>query len=125
MRREEGNSIALLYHATGTGKTVTAVADAKAVGKKTLFLAHRNELITQAYDTFTEMWPEADVNMYATEIKANYGDVVCGSIQSVNANIDQFKPEDFGYIIIDEAHHSAADSYHIRKFLVTLNLNSL
>ena len=26
--REEGNSIALLYHATGTGKTVTAVADA-------------------------------------------------------------------------------------------------
>lgn len=107
--REEGNSIALLYHATGTGKTVTA--DAKAVGKKTLFLAHRNELITQAYDTFTEMWPDADVNMYAAETKESYGDVVCGSIQSVNANIEQFKPEDFGYIIIDEAHHSAADSY--------------
>jgi len=44
--REEGNSIALLYHATGTGKTVTAVADAKEVGKKTLFLAHRKELIS-------------------------------------------------------------------------------
>lgn len=109
--REEGNSIALLYHATGTGKTVTAAADAKAVGKKTLFLAHRNELISQAYDTFTEMWPEADVNMYAAESKANYGDVICGSIQSVNANLDRFNPDDFGYIIIDEAHHSAADSY--------------
>lgn len=109
--REEGNSIALLYHATGTGKTVTAVADAKAVGKKTLFLAHRNELITQAYETFNEMWNEADVNMYAAESKVSYGDVVCGSIQSVNANLKQFDPEEFGYIIIDEAHHSAADSY--------------
>lgn len=81
------------------------------MGKRTLFLAHRNELITQAYDTFTEMWPDADVNMYSAESKANYGEVVCGSIQSVNANLNQFKPEDFGYIIIDEAHHSAADSY--------------
>ena len=109
--REEGNSIALLYHATGTGKTVTAVADAKTFGKKTLFLAHRNELITQAYDTFNEMWNEADVNMYAAESKVSYGDVVCGSIQSVNANLNQFDPEEFGYIIIDEAHHSAAYSY--------------
>jgi superfamily II DNA or RNA helicase len=109
--REEGNSIALLYHATGTGKTVTAVADSKAVGKKTLFLAHRNELINQAYETFEEMWPDADINIYAAESKENYGDVVCGSIQSVTSNIEKFKPDEFGYIIIDEAHHSAADSY--------------
>ena len=109
--REEGNSIALLYHATGTGKTVTAVADAKAMGKKTLFLAHRNELISQAYNTFEEMWPDADINMYAAELKEKYGDVVCGSIQSVTSNIEQFKQDEFGYIIIDEAHHSAADSY--------------
>jgi superfamily II DNA or RNA helicase len=61
--REDGNSIALLYQATGTGKTVTAVSDAKKFGKKTLFLAHRKELISQAYDTFSELWPEADVNM--------------------------------------------------------------
>ena len=95
----------------GTGKTVTAVADAKAMGKKTLFLAHRKELISQAYDTFGEMWPDADINMYAAESKEKYGDVVCGSIQSVTSNIEQFKPDEFGYIIIDEAHHSAADSY--------------
>ena len=38
--REEHKTIALLYHATGTGKTVTAVSDAKRIGKRTLFLAH-------------------------------------------------------------------------------------
>ena len=39
---------ALLYHATGTGKTVTAVMDAKRFGKRTLFLAHTVELVDQA-----------------------------------------------------------------------------
>lgn len=117
--REQGISIALLYQATGTGKTVTAVSDAKAIGKRTLFLAHRNELVTQAYDTFTELWTDADINMYAAEAKSKYGDVLCGSIQSVNANLSQFKPDEFGYIIIDEAHHSAADSY--KKILEYFN----
>ena len=40
--REHNETIALLYHVTGAGKTVTAVSDAKHVGKKTLFLAHAN-----------------------------------------------------------------------------------
>ena len=38
--REEGESIALLYHATGVGKTITAASDAKRVGGKTLFLVN-------------------------------------------------------------------------------------
>ena len=41
-------TIALLYHATGTGKMVTAVMDAKRFGKRTLFLAHTVELVDQA-----------------------------------------------------------------------------
>ena len=38
--RKRNETIALIYHATGTGKTVTAVTDAKRVGKRTLFIAH-------------------------------------------------------------------------------------
>lgn len=37
--RGRGETIALLYHATGTGKTVTAVMDAKRCGGRVLFLA--------------------------------------------------------------------------------------
>lgn len=37
------------------------------------------------------------------------------SIQSVAQNLDQFKPDDFGYIIIDECHHGTAGTY--RKIL--------
>lgn len=109
--RQSGETIALLYHATGTGKTVTAATDAKKVGKRTLFLAHTKELVSQAGDTFKDIWEDRETGLYVAEKKEKDSYVVCGSIQSVSQNIEQFRPEDFGYIIIDEAHHSMADTY--------------
>jgi len=109
--REQGESIALLYHATGTGKTVTAVSDAKQLGKRTLFLAHTKELITQAQDTFNDIWGKAHAGMYVAEQKDKDAYVVCGSIQSISRNLDEFKPDDFDYVIIDECHHGTADTY--------------
>ena len=109
--RAEGESIALLYHATGTGKTVTAVSDAKDVGGKTLFLAHTKELIEQAKQTFDTLWPEVPSGFYVAEQKEKDSYVVCGSIQSVARNLDEFKPDDFRYLVIDECHHGTADTY--------------
>ncbi len=109
--REKKESIALLYQATGTGKTVTAVMDAKSVGGRTLFVAHTMELVNQAYLTFQALWKEASVGKFADSIKEGNADVVCGSIQSIALNLDSFKEDDFDYIIIDEAHHAAADTY--------------
>ena len=113
--REKGESIALLYHATGTGKTVTAASDAKICGERTLFLAHTRELVTQAKKTFESIWPEKRTGMYVAEQKDSDAYVVCGSIQSVAQNIEQFRPDDFGYIVIDECHHGTANTY--RKIL--------
>lgn len=109
--REQGESITLLYHATGTGKTVTAVSDAKRLGKRTLFLAHTKELITQAKGTFEELWDQAETGLYVAEEKAKEAYVVCSNVQSVARNLELFKPEDFGYIIVDECHHGTADTY--------------
>jgi superfamily II DNA or RNA helicase len=108
-------SIALLYHATGAGKTVTAVSDAKRLGKRTLFLAHTKELITQAQATFKNIWDTAETGLYVAEQKDNNSYVVCSSIQSISRNLDLFKPDDFSYVIIDECHHGAAETY--RKVL--------
>lgn len=109
--RADGESIALLYHATGTGKTVTAVSDAKLCGERTLFLAHTRELVSQAKETFEELWPDKQSGIYVAEQKVADAHVVCASIQSVSQNIEQFKPDDFGYIIIDECHHGTANTY--------------
>lgn len=109
--RDNSETIALLYHATGTGKTVTAVMDAKNCGGRTLFLAHTQELVNQAADTFHRLWPGVTVGRYMEAIKQPNAHVVCGSIQSVALHLDQFKDDDFDYLIVDEAHHAAADTY--------------
>ena len=117
--RSAHETIALLYHATGTGKTVTAVSDAKRLGKRTLFLAHTKELVDQAYNCFRNLWPEVSVGRYVEGYREADAYVVCGSIQSVAANIGIFAPDDFGYLVIDECHHGTADTY--RKIMSYFN----
>lgn len=114
--RNCGATIALLCHATGTGKTVTAVLDAKRMGGRMLFLAHTQELVEQAVETFQALWSEAEVSRYLETVKELDARVVCGSVQSVALHLDRFKDDEFNYPIIDEAHHAAADTY--QKVLV-------
>ena len=109
--RGRHETIALLYHATGTGKTVTAVMDAKRCGGRTLFLAHTQELVNQAADTFRTLWPEVTVGRYMEAIKEPEAHVVCGSVQSVALHLEDFREDAFSYLIVDEAHHAAADTY--------------
>lgn len=109
--RARHETIALLYHATGTGKTVTAVSDAKRFGGRTLFLAHTHELVEQAYHTFTSLWGSVTVGRFTDGIKEPGAFVVCGGIQSVALNLELFRETDFDYLIIDEAHHASADTY--------------
>lgn len=109
--RLDHKTIALLFHATGTGKTVTAASDARSFGKRTLFLAHRREMIDQAIRTFSTLWPEVTVGRYEGDSREQDAYVVCGTIQSVARNLESFRPDEFGYLIIDECHHGTAETY--------------
>ena len=109
--RKRHETIALLYHATGTGKTVTAVSDARKFGKRTLFLAHTIELVNQAYETFRNLWGEVSVGKFGDAVKERDAFIVCGSIQSVALHLELFHEDAFAYLIIDEAHHASAETY--------------
>ncbi len=109
--RDNSETIALLYHVTGTGKTVTAVMDAKNCGGRTLFLAHTQELVNQAAETFRKLWPSVTVGRYVESMKQPNAHVVCGSVQSVALHLDEFQDDAFDYLIVDEAHHASADTY--------------
>lgn len=109
--RDNCETIALLYHATGTGKTTTAVIDAKRCGGRVLFIAHTQELVDQATNRFRELWTNTTVGRYCEAIKQPCAHVVCGSVQSVALHLNDFKDDDFDYLIVDEAHHAAADTY--------------
>jgi superfamily II DNA or RNA helicase len=109
--RQEGKTIALLPHAQGAGKTVTAILDARRLGGRALFLAHTRELVTQAYDQFKRLWPEASAGLFFGGVHEPDAHNVAGSIQSLADRLSEFAPDAFDYLVIDEAHHAAAASY--------------
>lgn len=103
---------------TGCGKTVVfgtlaSRAHAKS-GWRVLVLAHRDELIEQAVDKLHMIRP--DLAMYTGVVKAQRNewdrDVVVASVQSLHARrLAQIPRDRFDLVVVDEAHHSAADSY--------------
>jgi superfamily II DNA or RNA helicase len=111
LMRANGKSIALLTHAQGAGKTVVAISDAKRLGGRTLFIAHRRELVTQAYDSLRDIWPEVGTGLFMGEVRDCDEHNVAASVQSVAEHLDDFPPTAFQYLIIDEAHHAAAPTY--------------
>lgn len=93
--REDGKTIALLYHATGVGKTITAATDAKAVGGRTLFLVNALKLASQAKDTFAKVWPEATLGEYTGSQKDMTQTVIFATVQSISKDLESklFIPE--------------------------------
>lgn len=98
---------------TGSGKTVLMAAIAKQFNKKTLIIAHREELLQQAIDKFKLFWPEVDIGLCKAEVNEIDCQVVVGSIQSCYRpqRLAKLKEQGFDLLMIDEAHHSISDSY--------------
>lgn len=120
-----GNRATLAVLPTGTGKTVIfAAVIRKLFPKKAMVLAHREELIWQARDKIQAVTGmKADVEMGNYKASTDHelfhpkASVIVSTIQTHCAGGDgggrmtKFDPMDFGLLIVDEAHHSAAPSY--------------
>lgn len=109
--RKNGETIALLYHATGVGKTFTATNDAKSVGGNTLFLVNSLNLADQAYKTFEDLWKEASLGYFTGEKKEKEKQILFATVQTMSKHLTEFSPDHFAYIVIDECHHAAAKTY--------------
>lgn len=124
IRREfkTGNST-LVVLATGMGKTVVVGHLCKEFMERgrVLMLAHRAELVGQAHRTLykiTGVEPETEMAQYGASTWGMYqSSLIVGSIQTQvarrgeNYRMEKFDPKDFSLLIIDEAHHAAAQSY--------------
>ncbi|MCO5170375.1 MAG: DEAD/DEAH box helicase family protein [Planctomycetes bacterium] len=121
--RAEGHGRALVVLATGLGKTWLAAFDAEAVGQqrgrfpRTLILAHRAELLTQAGRTFRRMlrrsFPEVRTTWCAGGVGDLSGELVLASVQKLSRpdQLVRLEPGAFEYVIVDEVHHADAPSY--------------
>lgn len=112
-KREEGILNQLIVLPTGTGKTILFGMVAKHLNIKTLILAHRDQLIKQAVEKIKMIWPEVSIGVCMAEKNNINAQIVVGSIQSCckKKRLDNLKDQDFQLLVIDEAHHSIAETY--------------
>lgn len=118
--RASGRSRALVVMATGLGKTwlaafdVLAHADASGlVTPRILWLAHRAELLTQARETLRRLLPAGRFGMFVGPLDDLEAPAVFASVQKLSRpeHLLRLAPDAFDYVVVDEAHHTAADSY--------------
>jgi superfamily II DNA or RNA helicase/HKD family nuclease len=110
--RLEGVNKGVVVAATGVGKTHLAAFDALSF-KRVLFIAHRDEIVKQAYDVFQTLRPKEQLGYYTGERKDQGADIYFSTVQTLSRseNLQAFPPDYFDYIIVDEFHHAAAESY--------------
>jgi superfamily II DNA or RNA helicase/diadenosine tetraphosphate (Ap4A) HIT family hydrolase len=112
--RAAGNTAGLVVLATGLGKTWLSAFDSNDLNySRILFVAHREEILTQAMKTFRAIRPSANLGLYTGLEKNPDADVIFASIQTLarERHLLHFDPVYFDYIIVDEFHHAAATTY--------------
>ncbi|MGI6362921.1 MAG: DEAD/DEAH box helicase family protein [Bacillota bacterium] len=110
--REEGIDKGLVVAATGVGKTYLSAFDSQEY-IKILYVAHREEILRQAAETFATVRPRAKIGFYFGQQKDENADILFATVQTLarEPHLQAFSPDSFDYIIVDEFHHAAADSY--------------
>lgn len=114
---EKGIRHTLLVLPTGCGKTIVfakVTEDCVRGGERVLILAHRGELLEQAADKIHKATGLCCATEKAEQTcLGSWFRVTVGSVQSLarEKRLEQFPPDYFQTIIIDEAHHCLTDSY--------------
>ena len=107
--RAEGAKRALISAATGVGKTYLAAFDSKDY-KRVLFVAHREEILNQAAISFKNVRNSEDYGFFNGDEKCTDKSVIFASVASLGRK-ENFAPNYFDYLIIDEFHHAVNDQY--------------
>ncbi len=113
----DGIQRTLLVLPTGCGKTVVfakITEECVRNGKRVLILAHRGELLSQASDKIEKACGlKCAVEKADETCLDSWYRITVGSVQTLmrEKRLNNFSPNYFDVIIIDEAHHAVSDSY--------------
>lgn len=104
--------------ASGLGKTLTGSFDireflAAVPNGRVLVLCHSAAILAQTRAVFQSIFGEEySYGMYnGLEKAAHRTDFLFANLQSVNLHYEDFDPDEFSYVVVDEAHHAPAETY--------------
>ncbi len=112
----------LISMPTGTGKTITFLSAIRSKNKKCLILVHREELLEQTYDKAKLCgFEEKEISIIRAGKKDSLKNLTIAMVQTLIRNLDKYDANELEMMVIDEAHHSTAQSYksiisHFRIF---------
>ncbi len=110
--RAEGFGAGLVVMATGLGKTWLAGFDSSRPAiRRVLFIAHREEILTQTRSVFRQIRPDAKIGFVQGSRNETEADIVLATVQSLSKRLDQIPADRFDYIVVDEFHHATASTY--------------
>jgi superfamily II DNA or RNA helicase len=96
--------------ATGLGKTLIACHAVKQFKTKTLIVCPSESVAKQFYDELVSAFGKNKVGFYG-DGKKKINDITVGIAASICKYVDVFKKENLGLIIIDETHHTPANTF--------------
>lgn len=113
--REEGFDKGLVVAATGIGKTYLAAFDSRKYSR-ILFVAHREEIIKQAAQSFKNVRNSDDIGFFYGEQKDTKNSFIFALVQTLGKDeylSEEYFPRDyFNYIVVDEFHHAVSNNYN-------------
>ncbi len=118
--RNSGKDKALLISATGTGKTYLSAFDVQEFNpERMLFVVHRENILRAAETSYKRvLGANIDSGILSGSRPKDFTHkYTFATLQTLSRDdyLNQFAPDAFDYIVIDEAHRSGAESY--RKIL--------
>ena len=113
--RDEGQRRAIVISATGTGKTYLSAFDVREFHpKRMLYVANRDTILKAARESYQRVLgcDEAELGLLTGSSKQHDAKYVFASVDTLRRHMEEwYEPDDFDYVLIDEAHHSGANNY--------------
>jgi superfamily II DNA or RNA helicase len=132
---EKTQNAALVVMAGGLGKTILSALNVKrrfnTFGEsRCLFLGYQNDVLEQAEIDYRKVFKnEVTYGFFHGEEKSNFrANIIFASFQTMRENLDFYTRQDFDIIVVDESHHSMAETYEkviryfIPKFLLGITM---
>ncbi|WP_261624792.1 DUF3427 domain-containing protein [Nesterenkonia marinintestina] len=114
--RELGERKAVVVSATGTGKTILSALDVQQFAPaRMLFLAHREQILDKSVESYRAVLqePQEAFGKRVGSHDDSGSKYLFSTMQTMSQDrvLSTYRPDEFDYILIDEAHRTGAASY--------------